>query len=131
MRQPTTAGLVILMFTIPLILYASAEYLLAQLMLLSQLIVIWGLMPFVFRNERAAPQEWSGKILFLTLLVVGSIVAPFVFHLVERSQLQSTPIFESSARFLSESSEIFLILGVCLATIFIVASLVKRRGAES
>jgi hypothetical protein len=123
--------LFIAMFSLPAILYFSNEHLLGQILLFSQLVVIWGLLPFMFRGEHNAPKEWSRKSLVLTLLIVLAVIGPFVIHLAEKSDLRSTDIVQSSVSLFSESSEIFLVLGTCLATFFVIAALIKRRGQEA
>ena len=120
-----------MLFSLPLMLYFSNEYLLAQILFFSQLIVIWSMLPFMFRGESATPKDWNKKTSAFALIVVAASVVPFLVRLTEGVLLVSTDISQSSVRLFSESSEIFLVLGVALATFFVIAALIKRREQEA
>lgn len=125
------AFLFVMMFSLPSILYFANEHLLGQVLFFSQIVVVWGLLPFMFRGERATPKDWNKKTWTFTLVVIAAAIAPFLIHLSERSYLVSTDISQSSVSLFSESSEIFLVLGTALATLFVIAALIKRRGQEA
>jgi hypothetical protein len=122
--------LFVMMFSLPSILYFANEHLLGQILFFSQLVVVWGLLPFMFRGERATPRDWNKKTWALTFVVIAASIGPFLIHLTERSYLVSTDITKSSVSMFSDSSEIFLVLGTALATLFVIAALIKRRGQE-
>ncbi len=120
-----------ILFALPVLLYIADEHLLGQVLLFSQLIILWGLLPFLFRREQEASKEWSRKALGLCFILVAAMTAPFLLRLVEKTSLQSTDILQSSASLFSEASEVLLVLGACLATFFVIAVLLKRRGSEA
>lgn len=128
MRRPWVVFLSVLILVLPFLLYCAEEHLLAQVLLFTQILVFWVLLPFLFREERSAPREWSRKTLMVTLVIAAALIGPFVMLIVERGSLHSTNILDSSAKLFSESGEALLLLGSCMATIFVIAVLIKRRG---
>jgi hypothetical protein len=98
----------------------------AQLLALSQVPVLLLLKPFIFRRETNIQPSSSLHSKIVLVILTLLLLAPFVV-MVEASRHAPSMLLAGHGLFTS-GREGLLVLGFCLATVFIMAVLIQRRG---
>ncbi len=98
----------------------------AQLLVLSQLPIVLLLKPFVFRGETkiGGTSTKSSKIVLGILSAL--LIAPFL--LVAQVSKHEPSMIKTGHGLFLEGHEGLLVLGFCLASVFVMSVLIQRRG---
>jgi hypothetical protein len=100
----------------------------AQLLLLSQVPVLFLVKPYIFRRESHFSGSISKRTRVSFFLLALLLLCPYVLLVKTESHINS--LQTAGLDLFSEGREGLLALGFALATVFVMSVLIQRRGAS-